>query len=237
MENDSKWYGEKWAGNETVTRFKDMDSMIQSFLETKSELGRVTGKMGKMAELPEPDNIESIRGLASKIGLPEKPSGYGLNDDDHIGKAFIEAGILPVQAKKIIGEVKNLIDNAKAEKVKKLEEAKARLKEKWGDKAGEYEEKIARATSDEKIRRIYEVLSAEDPELAVEAIMPMAPKYSINPGNLNPAEINENSAKAILEALKEEYKEALKAGKSHWFGSPNKEQGEYLSKLYSSIKQ
>ena len=72
--SEQPWYGDRWKGNETLSRFKSLDAFIESALETKS-------KVGRSVEIPSEITPETIAPVLKRLGLPSDASAYKLPDD------------------------------------------------------------------------------------------------------------------------------------------------------------
>lgn len=242
-QHQEPWYGDKWKGNETVSRFKDRDTLIEAFLNTKTKLGEVSSKMGNMIELPKEATPETVRPVLGRFGLPEAPEGYKLPDNPQakrLSAAFHEAGLLPFQAERLIREVTALSEeHGKTEQAKADEAAKKaeeELKAEWGEKAGEYEEILSRFAADKESIAVqaYEKLLGQDPKLAKKLAVQLAAKpvrESKGPPSTPPG--TREGAIAEIKRIKNEYVESRKVGKEHWFGSPNQDQQKYLDTVYT----
>lgn len=237
----SDWYtGEKFKGNETVSRFKTVDDMIESAIETKRTLTEAQTKLAKAVELPSDLTIGNVKPILAKLGVPADAKGYGLADhptSPKIAEKFLEAGILPAQVpvlQNLIAELNTSNSEAEKARIAKLNDE---FKVKAGDKLGEYEETLTRFAADKLSPRVqaYEKLLGIDPLLAKTFALDVVKtpaKEAAGPARMPTA----GSPKERVQQVQNDYAEARKANRDHFLMHPDSAEAQEFAKVAEQAK-
>lgn len=229
------WAGDKWKGNEFVSRFKTQDALIESAIEARSKLGR-------SVELPAEVTFENVRPVLDRLGAPKDMAAYKLPDEPltkEFGKVFLEAGVLPAQAEKILAAAVKMNGELEAQRAAKLNEINEAIQKEWGEAATSNAEKLTRfeAANKESLEgKLYQAALKEDPRAAKEWALKQASASGVTVGK-GPAMVaatGKDDAAAKIKKYREEAAAAAKRGETHWFNNPNPEQAKYRLSLYEA---
>lgn len=229
------WAGDKWKDNETVKRFKDQDSLISSFIETKSKLGR-------SVELPVEMTFDNVRPVLERIGAPKDLAAYKLPNEpmaQEFAKVFMEAGVLPAQAERIMAAATKTNEALVAQQTAKIAGINEALVKEWGEAAAANAEKLTRfeaANTDTLEGKLYQAALKEDPRAAKEWALKQAAASGITVGKgpQMAAPTGKDDAAAKIKKYREESLAARQKGEKHWWDSPTPEQAKYRMQLYEA---
>lgn len=161
----------------TLRKFHNVEALAKSYEHLQKSVGKDKYTVPDKHAAPE-DWVS----LFKTLGAPEDPKGYELKADEAviqseeleaISKGFVEAGLHPLQAEKILNWYQNYakeqIQNFESQRATKLEESVGNLKKEWGVA---YDKKIADAqnalktvASEEEIAYIESSGLGNDPNL------------------------------------------------------------------------